>query len=480
MVEAQLQTARKRQRVISPRVGRRLLAAATHVTDILSVLFGAYLAHLLRFGTGPIGGNEITAVFVAILILLFMFPALRASGFAALEHPWRGLKRVTIAFALLIAVLMVIGFGLQTAEQYSRLWVVFWILSTYVSLISTRVWWAGLLKHGIDVGFMREHVALVYAGGARRLDEIKHQLHRRQYVIEAVVPIDGEGCSDQRQCLVGEGRSFENASEFAQGIGELQLDRALLIPSADDERDLQEVSRPLRLVSLDVDVIPSGYDPALLGRSSRLVGEIPVVSLMTRPLSDLDVLVKRLEDLVLGSLFFILLTPVMAVIAVLIKLDSPGPVLFRQARAGFNNRPFTVIKFRSMRVHDDPQVRQAGRNDDRITRVGRFLRRTSLDELPQLLNVIAGDMSLVGPRPHALAHDREYSQVIDTYIARHRMKPGLTGWAQVNGWRGETETLEKMRKRIEHDLYYVDEWSLYFDLKIILMTPRVLKHENAY
>ena len=480
MAEARLHTAPKRQRVISPRVGRRLLAVATHATDILSIVFGAYLAHLLRFGSGPIRQDEIAALFLAILVLLFVFPAVRATGLAALEHPWRGLKRVTIAFSLMIAVLMVIGFGLRAIEDYSRLWAVFWAVSSYVSLMSTRVWWAGLLKHGVEVGFMREHVALVYAKGARHVGEVRRQLERSLYVIEATVPIDGDSLSREGSDGENGGRVYRNASDFVQSMGELELDRAILIPSPEDARDLQDVSRPLRMVSLDVDVVPGGYDPALLGRSSRLVGDIPVVSLMTRPLSDLSVLVKRLEDLVLGSLFFILLTPVMAVIALLIKLDSPGPVLFRQARAGFNNRPFTVIKFRSMRLHDDAQVRQAARDDDRITRIGRFLRRTSLDELPQLLNVIAGDMSLVGPRPHALAHDREYSQAIDSYIARHRMKPGLTGWAQVNGWRGETETLDKMRKRIEHDLYYVDEWSLYFDLKIILMTPRVLKHENAY
>ena len=213
------------------------------------------------------------------------------------------------------------------------------------------------------------------------------------------------------------------------------------------------------------------------------VGGVPTITLQRRPLSGWGAVAKRLEDVVIGFVALLLLTPVLLVIAVLIKLDSPGPVLFRQERYGFRNNRFFVYKFRSMRHEsaEDRLVPQAQRNDPRITRVGAFLRRSSLDELPQLLNVLWGDMSLVGPRPHAAVHNEKYAQLIDGYLARHRMKPGITGWAQVNGARGGTESPQQMQRRLEYDLSYIANWSLHLDAKVLLMTiPAVLRGTNAY
>ena len=185
----------------------------------------------------------------------------------------------------------------------------------------------------------------------------------------------------------------------------------------------------------------------------------------------------------LALIAVIVFLPALILIAVAVKLDSPGPVFFRQKRYGFANNEFTVFKFRTMqhREFEDPSVPQAKRDDRRITRIGGFLRRTSLDELPQFFNVLLGDMSLVGPRPHAVAHNVQFAQVIDDYLSRHRVKPGITGWAQINGLRGETDTPEKMRARVQHDLYYIDNWSLLFDLKILLLTPfHGFINKNAY
>jgi exopolysaccharide biosynthesis polyprenyl glycosylphosphotransferase len=177
------------------------------------------------------------------------------------------------------------------------------------------------------------------------------------------------------------------------------------------------------------------------------------------------------------------LSPLLLVTAILIKLDSRGPVLFRQTRHGFNNEPIRVLKFRSMSTSDDMpgEFRQAVRNDPRVTRVGRIIRRTNVDELPQLINVLRGEMSMVGPRPHAVAHNQMFADQIRRMSRRHNVKPGITGWAQVNGLRGETETVEKMRKRVEYDLYYIDNWSVLFDLKILIMTL-ISRHSysNAY
>jgi exopolysaccharide biosynthesis polyprenyl glycosylphosphotransferase len=199
----------------------------------------------------------------------------------------------------------------------------------------------------------------------------------------------------------------------------------------------------------------------------------PIASLQLRrmPLSRLELLEKRALDLLLASAGLLALTPLLIVVAVLIKLDSPGPVLFLQRRFGFNQKPFHIIKFRSMRTLDDgPVIEQARKNDPRVTRVGAWLRRWNIDEIPQLFNVIKGDMSLVGPRPHALSHDREYERRISSYARRHNVKPGITGWAQVHGLRGETDTDDKMRKRVEHDLYYIDNWSVLLDLQILIRT----------
>jgi putative colanic acid biosynthesis UDP-glucose lipid carrier transferase len=202
------------------------------------------------------------------------------------------------------------------------------------------------------------------------------------------------------------------------------------------------------------------------------VGALGLLDVKSKPLADWAPFFKRLEDIVIGVPALIAFAPVMVLIAIAIKLDSKGPILFRQRRHGVNHHVFEVLKFRSMRVLEDGAViRQASRNDARVTRVGKVLRRTSLDELPQLINIVLGDMSLVGPRPHALVHNEQYGEMLERYANRHQVKPGLTGWAQVNGYRGETQNPDEMRKRVELDLYYIDHWSLLFDLKILAATP---------
>ena len=228
----------------------------------------------------------------------------------------------------------------------------------------------------------------------------------------------------------------------------------------------------------------AGYH--FVGRGLTQVGLLPMVNILSRPISGWDRVWKGLEDRVLAALFLALLALPMAAIVLAIKLDSTGPVLFRQKRLGFNDMPFELWKFRTMHAHmvDPDCIVQATRDDERVTPVGRFLRRTSLDELPQLFNVLRGEMSIVGPRPHAAATKAQghlFDEIVDRYAARHRVKPGMTGWAQVNGWRGETDTEEKIRNRVEHDLYYIDNWSIGLDLLIIAKTPAVLfKDDKAY
>jgi len=216
------------------------------------------------------------------------------------------------------------------------------------------------------------------------------------------------------------------------------------------------------------------------------IGNVPFIDLADKPIAEWDHIRKWIFDKVMAVIAVITFAPVMAAIAIAVKLDSKGPVLFRQKRQGFNNELIEVLKFRSMHADqaDADAAKLVTKGDPRVTRVGRFIRKTSLDELPQFFNVLKGDLSLVGPRPHAMkakAEERLYSEVVDGYFARHRVKPGVTGWAQIHGWRGETDTEEKIQRRVEHDLYYIYNWSVMLDLYIVLMTPfALLKGENAY
>jgi exopolysaccharide biosynthesis polyprenyl glycosylphosphotransferase len=231
----------------------------------------------------------------------------------------------------------------------------------------------------------------------------------------------------------------------------------------------------------NVEICPDHAFIDLPFSESRSIAGIPVLRLISRPMEGWAGVVKWLEDKALGLGLTILALPLLALIAAIIRLDSPGPILFRQKRFGFSGREFTLYKFRTMNTEDDGHARQASRNDSRVTRFGRILRRTSLDELPQLFNVLNGTMSLVGPRPHAVPHNLHFAPRIDQYLARHRIKPGITGWAQIHGLRGETVTLDSMRQRVAHDIFYIENWSPELDALILLRTViACLGGRNAY
>ncbi|WP_281098517.1 undecaprenyl-phosphate glucose phosphotransferase, partial [Klebsiella pneumoniae] len=218
-------------------------------------------------------------------------------------------------------------------------------------------------------------------------------------------------------------------------------------------------------------LIPDIFTFNILQSRTEEINGVPVVPLFDTPLNGINMVFKRLEDIIVASIILFIISPILIVIACAVKFTSPGPVIFRQIRYGMDGKPIKVWKFRSMSVmENDSSVKQATKNDTRVTKVGRFLRSTSLDELPQFFNVLFGQMSVVGPRPHAVAHNEQYRSLIQGYMLRHKVKPGITGLAQINGWRGETDTLEKMEKRIEYDLLYIRGWSIWLDLKIIFLT----------
>jgi putative colanic acid biosynthesis UDP-glucose lipid carrier transferase len=245
---------------------------------------------------------------------------------------------------------------------------------------------------------------------------------------------------------------------------------------------LRSIAKRLRVLPLPVTFVPLGTLSQLFQRAHNDIGETVAIELQRAALSPTEQVVKRIVDIVVSLAGLVFLSPLMLVVAIAIKLDSDGPIFFRQTRHGFNGRPFGIYKFRSMTVLENGDVvRQAEKQDARVTRVGYWIRRFSIDELPQLLNVLYGDMSIVGPRPHASTHDRYFTSAIEKYAFRHHVKSGMTGWAQVNGSRGETETLEKMQKRVELDLWYINNWSIWLDFSIMARTLFVIfAGKNAY
>ena len=250
-----------------------------------------------------------------------------------------------------------------------------------------------------------------------------------------------------------------------------KLDRIYIAMSMKDEAVLRNLVKELTNTTCSVMLIPDIFTFNILQSRTEEVNGVPVVPLFDTPLNGINMVFKRLEDILISSFILFLISPVLIVISCVVKLTSPGPVLFRQVRYGMDGKPINVWKFRSMTVmENDNSVTQVTKNDIRVTTVGRFLRKTSLDELPQFFNVLQGEMSIVGPRPHAVAHNEIYRTLIEGYMLRHKVKPGITGLAQIKGWRGETDTLDKMQKRIEYDLEYIREWSVWLDLKIIIMT----------
>mgnify|MGYP001793797431 CR=1 FL=1 len=404
--------------------------------------------------------------------LVFMFAA-EAFG---LYRGFRGvplrneLTRVWAAWAIVVAGLLLAAFALKQSATYSRVANFIWFIGapTFVSIVRMAARLA--LKEARRRGLNTRRVAIV--GMTEMGERVAKRIRETPWL---GMELDGvyedralERCHEVRTSVAGFSGNF---AMLIQRAKEGKLDAIYMCLPLKAEPRVNELLRQLADTTASVYYVPDFYAFDLLhGRWSQL-GEIPLVSVFETPFQGTDGWLKRAEDIVLGSLALAVAGIPMLFIAIGVKLTSKGPVFFRQRRYGLNGEVIDVLKFRSMTVmENDDNVKQATKNDARITRFGAFLRRTSLDELPQLLHVVSGSMSLVGPRPHAVAHNELYRKRIHGYMLRHKVKPGLTGWAQVNGWRGETDTLEKMEKRIEHDLDYIRRWNLLFDLKIVFMT----------
>ena len=387
----------------------------------------------------------------------------------------RGNGRLFLVWNLAFVSLAVIGFLTKSTALFSRGWLVLFYVTGFVAAVALNAGIHRSLAGLIARGLMRRRKLMIVGteDEIARLDrEISDGAGSVYVAARVVLPAGSQGSSDGDQAL-----DAAVANARALGIEDVVLSNALSSPEV-LERCIAAFSLLPVAIHLGAGGVLNRFKDARVARFGRAT----TLSLTREPLGPFEALSKRVFDIVLAGLALLLLSPLFLIVALLIKFDSPGPVFFRQHRRGFNLEEFAIWKFRTMTTLDDGDtVRQATANDQRVTGIGRLLRRYSLDELPQLLNVLKGEMSLVGPRPHAVAHDRFFEQRIALYPRRLNMKPGITGWAQVNGFRGATETDDAMRHRVDHDLFYIDNWSVAFDVYIVLLTlvsPKASR--NAY
>ncbi|MFE1599394.1 exopolysaccharide biosynthesis polyprenyl glycosylphosphotransferase [Methylobacterium sp. ID0610] len=424
-----------------------------------------------------------SALQVGLLLALFVILPNIARGEYSIENYLAGgphLRRSASLWLGAWALLLLIGFLTKTIGEVSRVTAVAAFLAGLPVLLATRSASLALVRRLATtrlasarrvhlIGYDAD-IASFYAG--QDTDALGVRVIGTSYLRS--VPL-GAGAEERRRQL---GEDLDLAVSVVRFLR--PDDVFVLVPWTDAE-DVALCTDAFLRVPAALHLRPAQVMDRFKDMRLARVGRLTGINVGREPLSPIEVALKRSFDIVVAGVALVVLSPLLATIALLIRLDSPGPSLFRQKRYGFNQEAFSVYKFRSMRAAPEGAFRQATRNDDRITRIGRVLRRTNLDELPQLINVLRGDMSLVGPRPHALAHDRSFERRIALYARRHNVRPGITGWAQANGLRGETLTDADMQRRVEHDLHYIDNWSFWFDLQILVMTVLARRaFRNAY
>jgi len=450
-----------------------IISGLLRAWDALAILAAGLVALMLAAPDLPMDGSYYLALsfFGAVVAgnVLHLFGAYRIEKLRLSNIGW---ARPVGAWAVAAGVTAIATLATGASLEQNWIWLALWFtLGLFLPLLA-RGALAIRMDYWRKAGRLRRRLAILGAGpGGQML--LRRFLAARNDNDVAIV-----GLYDDRTGPLPSGWRGHavrgNCADLLEDIRRGRIDM-VVIAAVPGDAGMDAMLAQLRCVAVDICFCPSA-DYAVKARSGvETVGQVPLMVIERRPLRDWSGIAKEIEDRVFAALIVVLISPVLAAIALAIRLDSPGPILFKQKRYGRNNQLIEVLKFRSMYHHArDPNGTQlATRNDPRVTRVGAFIRRTSLDELPQFFNVIRGDMSVVGPRPHALlckAGGVLYQDAVENYDWRHRIKPGITGWAQVNGWRGETETVEQIRKRVEHDIYYIENWSLLLDVKIIIKT----------
>ncbi len=421
------------------------------------------------------GGSALTVAFLQ-LCDGYQVPTLRSAS--------RALPRLIGCWTLAFASMTLVLFLLKTGGTFSRLSFTSWYVLGAIFLVAERAFIAFSIRRWARNGTM-ERRAVIVGGGQPAKDLIRSLEQQTDNDIRICGIFDDR---DERRSpgMIAGYPKLGTVAELVDFARLTRIDMLIIALPLSAEQRILELLKKLWILPADIRLAAHANNLRFRPRSYSHVGQVPMLDIFDKPIADWDSVAKRIFDVFFSIVALALLWPVFIGAAIAVKVSSPGPIIFKQKRHGFNNETIDVYKFRSMYTNmSDPTARNAvTKGDPRVTRVGRFLRKSSIDELPQIFNVLRGQLSLVGPRPHAVlaqTADRTYSDVVEGYFARHRVKPGVTGWAQINGWRGEIDNDEKIRFRTAFDLYYIENWSLWLDLKILFLTPiRLLNTENAY
>jgi Undecaprenyl-phosphate glucose phosphotransferase len=448
--------------------GLGLLIAVLYVNEPFVAQNPRYLAAIGLTGLATIVTFELLGLYV-----------LRAFSSFVKKMP-----SVILGWSVGFAALIVGLFLLKIGADISRVWLSAWFVAGAVGLLAERLVVAWTMRSWAKSGRLYQR-AVIYGAGPVT-DELLSQLENDTDGLVRIAGIFDDRDDDRAPRLIAGYPRLGGLNDLVTMSRTMPLDLVIVSLPLSAEDRLTNVVKRLSVLPADIKLPARATGLRFSPRTYSHVGSVAMIDLYDKPIADWGTVSKWIFDKCVGLVALVLLAPVMALVALAIKLESRGPVLFRQKRYGFNNELIEVYKFRSMYTDrcDAAASKLVTKDDPRVTKVGRIIRKTSLDELPQLFNVLKGNLSLVGPRPHAVqakAGTQLYDEVVDGYFARHKVKPGITGWAQINGWRGETDTAEKIEKRVEHDLYYIENWSVFFDLYILLKTPlSLIKNENAY
>lgn len=454
-----------------------VFTVAQRMVDILVIVSARYVACLLY--AEPWGNNHSVIALGAVVAF-----AITSEG-NGVYRSWRAvplreeLRAVLWSWTLIAPLLLLWLFLSKTTAEQSRVINVVWFISAGVGMCVSRAVQRAVLSRLRRQGRNTRTAGIV---GATRIGaRLTRRLKNPEYGIVLRGTYDAR-TSERVGKYLGDSVLAGDIDQAVEDARNGLLDFVYITLPLRAESRISETVAQLADTTATVQVVTDFSVFGLVHARWSSVGDIPTVSVFDTPFSGVAGWTKRVEDLVLGTLFLLLASPVMLLVAVAIKATSRGPILFAQTRYGLNGRAITVLKFRTMTIMENGvKVTQATRDDSRVTKVGKFLRSTSVDELPQLFNVVRGQMSLVGPRPHAVAHNELYRSLVQGYMLRHKVKPGITGWAQINGCRGETDTLDKMKARVEYDLEYIENWKLSWDLEIIFRTVLTVLHDkNAY
>lgn len=468
--------------LISPRV---VTGAARLIEFLLIAVLGYTIFYVYVDEPSPFRHLfYVVAVVMTATASILGFQSFQLYDITVLSKSFRQVARIVTAWTMVFAFLMAAAFFTKLGQEYSRVWAAVWYSSGLAGLVLFRIGLGFAVRNWSRLGRLNRR-AVIVGGGADAHKLISALEASRETDIRIYGVFDDRLGKRAPKRVAGYPR-LGNIDQLVEFGRKKRLDLLILTLPLTAENRLLELYKKLLVLPVDIRLAAHTNELRFRPRTYSYIGNVPFIDMQDKPITDWDYVLKWVFDKIVGSTALVLLSPVMALVALAVKLDSPGPVFFMQNRHGFNNELIKVYKFRSMYTgqSDSNASKLVTKDDDRVTGVGKFIRKTSLDELPQLFNVLKGELSLVGPRPHALqakAANTIYADVVDGYFARHRVKPGITGWAQISGWRGETDTHEKLQRRIEHDLYYIENWSVLFDLYILAMTPlALLKSENAY